>query len=153
MSTEGPMSTDMPTTAGATVVTGSNDPPPMPAAAEDRPLVEQAGHHDRPHAEPGEHGAHPTDTQYMLVALILAGLTAIEVAISYIKGLGDASAPLLLVLAAVKFFLVVSFFMHLKFDNKLFRRLLVTGIILAVTVYTIVFLELGIYTPKHGIHG
>jgi cytochrome c oxidase subunit 4 len=152
MSTEGSMSTDMPTTAGATVVTGRDDPPSM-AAAEDRLPAGPAEAHRVPHPEPGEHGAHPTDKQYMLVALILAGLTAIEVAISYIKGLGDASAPLLLVLAAVKFFLVVSFFMHLKFDNKLFRRLLVTGIILAITVYTIVFFELGVYTPKHGIHG
>ena len=159
MSTEGPMSTDTtmstdtPMSAGATVVTGKDDPPPLPADATDRLLVEQAEIHRRPHPEGGEHGAHPTDVQYMLVALILAVLTAIEVTISYAKGLGDFSAPLLLILAAIKFFLVVSFFMHLRFDNRVFRRLLVTGVVLAITVYTIVFFELGIYTPKHGIHG
>ena len=43
--------------------------------------------------------------------------------------------------------------MHLKFDNRVFRRFLVTGIILAFIVYTIVFFTLGIFTTKHGIHG
>ena len=55
--------------------------------------MEEAAIHRRPHPEGGEHGAHPTDVQYMLIALFLAVLTAIEVAITYIKGLGDAAAP------------------------------------------------------------
>lgn len=147
------MTTDQPTAAGATVLTGGEDPPPMPADPQDQLLVEQAEVHRRPHPEAGEHGAHPTDSQYMLVALILAILTAIEVSVSYLKGLGDVGSPLLLILAAVKFFLVVSYFMHLKFDNLLFRRFLITGVILAIFVYTVVFLILGIYTGTHGIHG
>ena len=53
----------------------------------------------------------------------------------------------------VKAALVGYIFMHLKFDNRLFRRLLVTGIILASIVYTIVFFTLGIFTSQHGIHG
>jgi len=147
------MSTDDPTTSGATAVTGKNDPPPPPAHREARLLVEEARVHRRPHPEGGEHGAHPTDRQYILIALVLAAITAVEVGISYAKGLGDASNPLLLILAAIKFFMVVAFFMHLKFDNRLFRRLLVTGIILAGVVYTIVFFTLGIFTSQHGIHG
>lgn len=147
------MSTDNPTAAGATSVTGKDAPPAPPIDPDSRLLVEQAEIHRRPHPEGGEHGAHPTDVQYMLIALILAVITAIEVAISYAKGLGDAGNPLLLILAAVKFFLVVAFFMHLKFDNRVLRRFLVTGIILAFTVYTIVFFTLGIFTTKHGIHG
>jgi cytochrome c oxidase subunit IV len=147
------MSTDDPTTAGATAVTGKDDPAPPPADPEARLLVEEAEVHRRPHPEGGEHGAHPTDGQYILIALILAAITAVEVGISYAKGLGDASNPLLLILAAIKFFMVVAFFMHLKFDNRVFRRLLVTGIILAGVVYTIVFFTLGIFTSQHGIHG
>jgi cytochrome c oxidase subunit IV len=118
------MSTESPTALGAAEVTGA-----------------------------GDHGAHPTDRQYILIALVLAAITALEVGISYAKGLGDVSNPLLLILAAVKFFMVVAFFMHLKFDNPVFRRFLVTGIILAGVVYTIVFLTLGIFTSQHGIHG
>jgi cytochrome c oxidase subunit IV len=147
------MSTDNPTTSGATVITGADAPASEPGIAEDRLLVEQAEIHRRPHPEGGEHGAHPTDKQYMIIALILAVITAIEVAVSYTKGLGDASNPLLIALAAIKFFMVVAYFMHLKFDNRVLRRFLITGIILAAVVYTIVFFTLGIFTGKHGIHG
>jgi cytochrome c oxidase subunit IV len=147
------MSTDNPTTSGATVLTGKDAPATEPAAAEDRLLVEQAEIHRRPHPEGGEHGAHPTDKQYMLIALILAIITGVEVSVSYAKGLGDASNPLLLGLAAIKFFMVVAYFMHLKFDNRVLRRFLITGIILAAVVYTIVFFTLGIFTSRHGIHG
>jgi cytochrome c oxidase subunit IV len=107
---------------------------------------------------PGPPGAvgirhHPSDAQYMLIALILAIVTGIEVGVYYIKGLGDAGNPLLLILAATKFVIVVSFFMHLRFDNKLLRRVFVTGLILAVTVYVIVFFSLGVFSPSHGVHG
>jgi cytochrome c oxidase subunit 4 len=102
---------------------------------------------------PGEHGVHPAEKQYMIVALVLAVITAIEVAISYAKGLGDASAPLLLILAGVKFFLVASYFMHLKFDNRILRRVFLTGMVLAAIVYGIVFLTLGVFTHTRGAHG
>jgi cytochrome c oxidase subunit IV len=106
-----------------------------------------------PPPQDGEHGAHPTDTQYILIALILAGLTGIEVAVSYIKGLGYAGNPVLLILAATKFFIVVAFFMHLRFDSRILRRIFITGIVLAVVVYTIVFLTLEVFTTAHGVHG
>jgi cytochrome c oxidase subunit 4 len=118
----------------------------------DTPVVAAAPEHP-PATDAGAHGAHPTDAQYMKVALVLGAITAVEVAISYIKGLGDTSAPLLIVLAAVKFFLVGSYFMHLRFDNKVLRRLFVTGIVLAITVYLIVFLLLGVFSTTHGAHG
>ena len=35
----------------------------------------------------------------------------------------------------VKFFTVVSYFMHLKFDNKIFSFMFYLGLILAVGVY------------------
>jgi cytochrome c oxidase subunit IV len=103
--------------------------------------------------EAGGHGAHPTDAKYVKVALILAVITGVEVTVSYARGLGDAGAPLLLALAAIKFFLVGAFFMHLRFDNPVLRRLFVTGIVLACTIYTIVFLILGVFSGTHGHHG
>jgi cytochrome c oxidase subunit 4 len=146
-------SKDTPTTAGATAITGNEAPAPVPAGSEARHQVEEAAEHRRPAPEGGEHGAHPTDKQYMQIALILGSITAVEVAISYIKGLGDAGAPLLLILAAAKFFLVASYFMHLKFDTPVLRRIFVTGIVLAITVYVVVFFTLGIFTTNHGVHG
>jgi cytochrome c oxidase subunit IV len=106
-----------------------------------------------PPAHDSEHRAHPSDTQYILIALILAAITGIEVAVSYAKGLGYAGNPVLLILAAAKFFIVVAFFMHLRFDNRILRRIFITGIVLAIVVYTIVFLTLEVFTSMHGVHG
>jgi cytochrome c oxidase subunit 4 len=77
---------------------------------------------------------HFSDKQYVLVALILAGITALEVTLSYID-IGSWFLPLLLILMVVKFFSVVMYFMHLKFDNKLFSVLFYLGLFLAVSVY------------------
>ena len=85
------------------------------------------------HAEHGEsHGA--SDKQYIVIALILAALTAIEVSTYYID-FGPLFMPTLFVLMIVKFVIVVSYFMHLKFDNKLFSWLFYSGLILAIAVY------------------
>jgi cytochrome c oxidase subunit 4 len=89
-----------------------------------------------------DHGhAHPSDAQYIGIAAILAVLTAIEVSTYYIDTFKDHFTLLIITLIplmVVKFGLVAAFFMHLRFDNKLFRRVFLTGIILAVTVYVIV---------------
>ena len=67
-----------------------------------------------------------------MVAVILAVITGIEVAIFYIPALGGAIVPLLLLLSAGKFTLVVMFFMHLKFDSKWFTSLFLTGLSIAI---------------------
>jgi cytochrome c oxidase subunit IV len=93
------------------------------------------GHGD--HAEEGEFGDHQhgaTDKQYIVIALILAAITAAEVSISYID-IGPVFLPALLIMMAVKFFVVVSYFMHLKFDNRIFSILFYMGLFLAVGVY------------------
>lgn len=141
-----------PTVAGSTVLTGAADPPPLPEDPKARVLVEEAAEHRRPVPEGGEHGAHPTEAMYIRIAIILACITAVEVGVSYAKGLGDAGPPLLLALAAIKFFLVGAYFMHLKSDTRVLRRLFTTGIILACIVYAIVFLLLGVFTGTHGAH-
>ena len=80
----------------------------------------------------GGHGA--SDRQYIVIALILAAITAAEVSISYID-VGPVFLPALLIMMAVKFFIVVSYFMHLKFDNKIFSYMFYLGLGLAVFVY------------------
>lgn len=87
--------------------------------------------HDSEHADE-HHGA--SDKQYIVIALILAALTAIEVSTYYVD-FGPLFMPTLFVLMTVKFIVVVSYFMHLKFDNKLFSYLFYTGLILALAVY------------------
>ena len=82
----------------------------------------------------GHHGA--TDKQYILIAVALAVITALEVSISYID-IGPIFLPLLLILMAIKFVVVVSFFMHLRFDNKIFSFMFYLGLLLAIFVYCV----------------
>jgi cytochrome c oxidase subunit IV len=88
---------------------------------------------DGSHVVAGEHEPHK-DSFYVQIAVILAVLTGLEVSISYID-IGPAFLPLLLILMVIKFFMVVLFFMHLKFDSKWFSFFFYTGLFLAVGCY------------------
>ncbi|MGH9198432.1 MAG: cytochrome C oxidase subunit IV family protein [Acidimicrobiia bacterium] len=87
---------------------------------------------------------HPTPAAYVKVAIVLAILTALEVGIIYLKALESWWAPLLFALMTLKFALVALWFMHLRFDSRIFRRLLILGIVLAFVIYTIVLLTFGL---------
>lgn len=91
--------------------------------------VEEGEQHELSH--------HPTPRQYVNIGIILAIVTILEVAIYYVPALEDFLVPFLMAFALVKFVLVVSWFMHLRFDSRLFRRLFVSGLILALVVFAI----------------
>ena len=78
---------------------------------------------------------HPSDLQYVWVAIFLAVVTGAEVAMSYIDLSNAVYIPVLMVMMLIKFSVVVLWFMHLRFDSRLFRRLFVAGLVLAVAVY------------------
>jgi cytochrome c oxidase subunit 4 len=80
----------------------------------------------------GEH--HASDWLYVQIAIILALITAAEVS-TYVVDFGDWLLPSLMVMMVVKFAMVVMFFMHLRFDHKLFSWVFVAGLVLAVAVY------------------
>ena len=88
-----------------------------------------------------EHHA-PNQLEYVRIAVILAAITAVEVAIYYF----DISKILLLVglvvLATTKFIIVAAFFMHLKFDGRLLSLLFVAGMATAGAVFLVVILTL-----------
>jgi cytochrome c oxidase subunit IV len=87
--------------------------------------------------EHGEHaGHHPTPAEYVRIALILALLTALEVSTYYFE-FGRAAIPLLVVLMVIKFIMVASFFMHLRYDTKLFGRFMYTGLGFAIVLYAL----------------
>ena len=73
---------------------------------------------------------------YVRIAAILAAITALEVATYYVD-LGGLFLPSLLIMMAVKFYIVVSFFMHLRYESKLFSWVFYAGLFLAMTVYGI----------------
>ncbi len=78
-----------------------------------------------------------SDKQYIVIALILAVLTALEVAATEIEGMGTFLVPALLVMMAIKFFVVVSYFMHLKFDSRLFAVMFYLGLFGAIVLYSV----------------
>jgi cytochrome c oxidase subunit 4 len=86
---------------------------------------------------------HPTWSTYWKVALILTFITVIEVWCYYIPSFVASPwfVPILLALSAIKFAIVVMFYMHLKYDNKLYRALFTGPFLVAVvTLIGLMFL-------------
>jgi cytochrome c oxidase subunit 4 len=96
----------------------------MPETAKAGPRVPQVAHHPEPY-------------QYVIVGIVLAVITAVEVGLYYIDLNFEFMVVVLLLLSALKFFIVVGFFMHLKFDAKLFSVLFFGGLALAIAVFTV----------------
>jgi cytochrome c oxidase subunit IV len=87
--------------------------------------------------------SHPTWATYKWVALILLVITIVEVWAYYIPALvaSRAFVPMLLILSAMKFAIVVLFYMHLKYDHKIFRALFTGPLIIAmITIISLLFL-------------
>ena len=90
--------------------------------------------HDAAH---DEHHEHASPGFYWMIGGILAVLTGLEVAAFYVKP--PFEVEILLILSAVKFVLVVGFFMHLKFDSRIFTGVFVAGLVLAMFMVTALF--------------
>lgn len=76
------------------------------------------------------------DLLYVKVAAILAVITGAEIALPYmVDEVKGAVVAVMLVMMVLKFGMVVAYFMHLKFDSLLFRRVFQAGLALAVGVY------------------
>src|SRR6185295_544842 len=105
--------------------------------------------HDSGHASHVDHAAlgevheHPTWKQYKWVALILTVITVVEVWVYYIPSFVASRLfiPALLIMSAVKFAIVVMFYMNLMYDNKLFRVLFTGPLTIAIlTLIVLLFL-------------
>ena len=86
------------------------------------------------------HPVHGTRT-YWIIGAYLFVLTALEIACYFYEDqLGATAAPIILVLSAAKFILVVMFYMHLKYDSKVFTGIFIFPALLATLVITSLFL-------------
>jgi cytochrome c oxidase subunit 4 len=79
--------------------------------------------------------AHPDWGTYKWVAIILTVITAAEVWVYYTP-LKETRlfVPTLLAMSVAKFAIVVMFYMHLKYDAKVFRGLFIGPLIIAIIV-------------------
>jgi cytochrome c oxidase subunit 4 len=106
------------------------------------PAAPATAHEETVH---GTGHAHPSDLEYVKVALFLAVVTGAEVAASYIDMPMALYLSALMVMMIVKFAVVVLWFMHLRFDNRIFRRMFVSGIVLAAAVYAAAMVSLQLF--------
>ena len=116
------------------------------------PHAHGPGEHPDTHAM-GEVHEHPTWKQYKWVALILTVITIVEVWVYYIPSFvaSRAFVPSLLIMSAVKFFIVVMFYMHLRYDHKLFRVLFTGPLIIAVTTIIALLFLFGKLSARAGV--
>jgi cytochrome c oxidase subunit 4 len=101
------------------------------------------GQHAQAHPQAHAHHVHfPTWKQYRWVALILTVITIIEVWVYYTPFVEHRLfVPSLLLMSAAKFAIVVMYYMHLKYDAKLFRALFVGPLVIAaLTLVALMFL-------------
>lgn len=107
--------------------------------------------HDPKHSDPAaldSHAAahehhHPGPGTYVKIGVILTLITVVEVWAYYVPSFvaSRAFVPSLLIMSAVKFAIVVMFYMHLKYDHKLFRALFTGPLLIAgLTLVALLFL-------------
>lgn len=96
------------------------------------------------HAEAAPHEEHhPTWQTYVKIGGILLFITAIEVSAFFIPAWETSRiyVPSMLFLSSLKFIAVVLFYMHLKYDHRLFRALFTGPLIVAIiTIISLLFL-------------
>ncbi len=95
------------------------------------------------------HEEHHSTGQYVMIAAVLSALTAMEIALYYVES--TVNRTLLMIglygIAAIKFFLVAAYFMHLKDDPKVFRRWFIVGGVAALILFSVV--EVTLHMQDH----
>jgi cytochrome c oxidase subunit 4 len=88
------------------------------------------------HLVDGGH-SHPTEMDYIKIAIILSIITAVEVLIYYIEALESILVPALIIMSAVKFLMVIGYFMHLKFDDRRLGWIFISGLGMALAIFIV----------------
>ena len=99
--------------------------------------------HAAAHGHAAAEHEHPTPGTYIKVGVILTVITIVEVWAYYIPPFVESRwfIPSLLIMSAAKFVIVVMFYMHLKYDHKLFRALFTGPLAIAfVTILALLLL-------------
>tara|TARA_Y100001970_G_scaffold236304_1_gene295952 strand:+ start:419 stop:856 length:438 start_codon:yes stop_codon:yes gene_type:complete len=92
---------------------------------------------------------HAGPAYYWVIAAILGIITLVEVWWFDQEGLRYILVPAMLGFSIIKFILVVAFFMHLRFDHKLFSYVFVTCMVIGVFIFSLFIL----LSAFHGFGG
>ncbi len=101
-----------------------------------------------------DHGQeHLTDAVYIKIAIILAAITTIEVAIYYIDWFHRSGTlvPALVIFSLIKFVTVISYFMHLKVDDKRYRYIFICGLLLALGIVSALVALMRTHQIEYGL--
>ena len=142
-----------------TSIATPDDPALLPGTAEERAALDREGlstiRSDELAMLPGELRPHPSPFQYVMIAVILCVITAIEVGVYYLPDDFPRAlyVTILLTLALTKFVTVVAFYMHLRYDHKLFRVLFTAPLIIAMTTIVALLFLFGKLSARTGALG
>lgn len=76
--------------------------------------------------------------QYVAIFVMLGVITLAEVGAFYVEALESMLVPIILGLTAVKFLLVVLYYMHLKSDHRVLSLFFAVGAVMAIAMFLIV---------------
>jgi len=82
---------------------------------------------------------------YLYIFIALAVFTLIETLVSYVQQ-EAIKFPTLVILSLVKVLLVLLYFMHLKFDSKVYRYLFIAGCVLSIPLILIITIVMPLVT-------
>jgi cytochrome c oxidase subunit 4 len=112
--------------------------------------VEAVTTEEHPEGEVHSHHEHPSDWLYVKVALCLALLTALEVSTYFWKSASTtALVAVLFPMMIIKFGTVIMYFMHLKYDNPIFKRVFLFGLSLAVVVFVVMLTAFNFFADDY----
>lgn len=106
-------------------------------------------HNSHQHQNHGEHHVIPFRV-YVQVLLLLLVLTAITVAAAQVN-FGPWNTVIAMAIASIKAGFVLAFFMHLKYDDKLFLVCFLTAVFFVIVLYFFSRLDIGTRIPVNGI--
>jgi cytochrome c oxidase subunit IV len=87
-----------------------------------------------------EQAHHPADRTYLKVGALLFILTAVEIALYFVEDALESEWSLylliasLIILSSIKFVLVVMYYMHLKWDDRMFTWFFLSGMFVAAAI-------------------
>lgn len=91
-------------------------------------------------SEHTEDAHHPSDRTYLKVGSLLFILTAVEIALYFVEDAFESDWSLyaliasLIFLSSIKFVLVVMYYMHLKWDDRMFTWFFLAGMFMAAVI-------------------
>ena len=105
-----------------------------------------SAHHSEEHHEGGRH---PTFRQYVFIAIILFVITLVEFLIIVPESLQGSTLVVgpLFILSILKFAIVIGWYMHLRFDPRMFTTVFLAGLFLALLVVSAVLGLFGSFQP------